>query len=163
MSKIERILVIVGCALLIVATLLYVLVLSTRGAGAQETEPCMAGEWYQPYVEFVAAAHDQTPLDTDAPDVLADKVINLYSIQFFLEALALAVPECAQPLVRKTAALVSIQADAGMLMVLLRNDLPLPEGAIAALHTQYTAQLGFADSVVQNAYDQLNLVEGEAQ
>lgn len=158
MNKIETALVGLAIVMLMVVAVLLALLFTTGNAGAQEPTPCIGASWYDAYLLMQGQLAAQQPSASDDDEHIADKALNLYSLQFYLEALADAAPDCARPLLTKTAQWVGLQADFAMLTVLQSSGLGLPEESYAVIVERYHSRITAAASFVQNAYDSLYIV-----
>lgn len=145
-------------SLIVVVLILALLILPGR-AFSQEEESCLGGEWYGHYVTLSEGIEAQRFSSEDTVEQLADKVLNLYSIQFTLEALSRYAPECAQLIIRKTAVLAGLYADFGMLIVLQMNDLGLSEEAFTALIEEYAHWIEVGTQSLQVAIELTPIVE----
>lgn len=163
-KKLEETLFNVGLFILFVVGVLLMLKWAVSSAGAQEAEgiPCPAAGWHETYLSLVGEALENRPQPADEVETLADKTITLYTIQFYLEAIEPIAPECAQTTIHKTALLIGLQADMGMLLVLQANEtsgLRLPQPAFDMLLEEYQRHISGAEGVVQYSYQQLSIFE----
>lgn len=141
------------------AATLFALLLTMFKAPADAQGFCVMDGWYEEYIQLLATARESVIDADDTDEVVVDKTLVLFSVQYKLEALMFHAPDCAADLIRKSTKLVSLEANVGMFVVLQRGGLGLSDADAQRLLDQYTMTINATVESVQHAAEALDLFE----